>query len=124
MRQNEVTVKKPSGKGMKTRIKNAASALIVSGIALSNNAITVFAAEASQNGGAGITDNAFATKMLSFAWWAIIAVIGVFAGMGVIKLLQAQSEEDPRGRNNGIVTLVISGICLVAAIAFKTVTGA
>jgi len=40
----------------------------------------------------------------------------------LVKLVQGQSEEDTRARNNGLVTLVISGLALVVILLIKTKT--
>ena len=52
-----------------------------------------------------------------------VATITIAAGDGIpslIKLVQGQADEDPRGRNAGIAGLVITGAVIGAAAAVKT----
>lgn len=75
---------------------------------------TVFAAD----GDKGTSPGEFATNMLSYAWWIIYGICGVFAALGVIKMIQGQADEDTRARNNGITTLIVAaaGILVVSLI--------
>lgn len=87
--------------------------------------MNVFAGDGDATSGGtldGLTSGNAATKMLTFVWWAIIAVCGIFGGAGIIKFIQAQAEEDPRGRNNGIATVLICGVAIVGVFAIKNLT--
>ena len=59
--------------------------------------------------------------MVDIVFW--VATITIAAGDGIpslIKLVQGQADEDPRGRNAGIAGLVITGAVIGAAAAVKT----
>ena len=59
--------------------------------------------------------------LVDIVFW--VATIAIAAGGGIpslIKLVQGQADEDPRGRNAGIAGLVITGAVIGAAAAVKT----
>ncbi len=88
-------------------------------LALNPSKSTVFAAGESNT---GKDPGGLASDMLGYAWWLLIAVCGIFAGLSLVKTVQSQADEDVRGRNNGIATLCISGAAIVILIAVKTAT--
>ena len=66
-------------------------------------------------------DTASYTGLVDIVFW--VATIAIAAGGGIpslIKLVQGQADEDPRGRNAGIAGLVITGAVVGAAAAVKT----
>ena len=66
-------------------------------------------------------DTSSYTGMVDIVFW--VATIAIAAGGGIpslIKLVQGQADEDPRGRNAGIAGLVITGAVIGAAAAIKT----
>lgn len=96
---------------------------IVTSLFISMSAIrqTVFA-EGEEVGNTGTDPGGMATSMLGYAWWIIIAICGIFAGLSIVKGIQAQAEEDVRGRNNCIATLAISGAGIVILLLIKGAT--
>ena len=66
-------------------------------------------------------DTASYSGLVDIVFW--VATIAIAAGGGIpslIKLVQGQADEDPRGRNAGIAGLVITGAVVGAAAAVKT----
>ena len=71
--------------------------------------------------GNGTDLNVFRFTDSIIVFW--VATIAIAAGGGIpslIKLVQGQADEDPRGRNAGIAGLVITGAVIGAAAAVKT----
>ena len=95
---------------VRRKITKAMAKIVFGGMAAMSMIPTAFAAETSPG--------QFATDMLSYAWWIMYGICGIFGALGVIKMIQGQAEEDTRARNNGIATLVIAaaGIMIVALI--------
>lgn len=124
-------IKEKKSETIKTKAKRKLSKLgsVVTAAALSlmGTVNTVFADDppsggTPSGGGAGNSGSdpgGFASDMLGYAWWVIIAIVGIFAAMGLVKAVQGQSEEDVRARNNGIATLVISGAAIVIVLLIK-----
>ena len=75
-----------------------------------------------QGGNTGTDPGGLASSMLGYAWWIVIAICGIFAGLSIVKGVQAQAEEDVRGRNNCIATLIISGAGIVILLVIKNAT--
>ena len=94
------------------------AAKIVFAVMAAMSVIPTAFAEGETNETKGTSPGNFASNMLSYAWWIMYGICGIFAAMGVIKMIQGQAEEDTRARNNGISTLVIAaaGILIVALI--------
>lgn len=66
-------------------------------------------------------DTASYTALVDIVFWvAGIAVAAAGAIPSIIKLVQGQADEDPRGRNAGIAGLAITGACVGAMIAIRT----
>lgn len=107
---------------IKKSLAKTFAAVISAGVIASSTIIGVYAEGEAAGGNTGTDPGGFAKDMLGYAWWAIIAICGIFAAMGLIRLVQGQSEEDTRARNNGLVTLVISGLAIVVILLIKTKT--
>ena len=68
----------------------------------------------------GVDTGAY-SGLIDIVFW--VATIAIAAGGGIpslIKLVQGQADEDPRGRNAGIAGIVITGAVIGAAAAVKT----
>lgn len=66
-------------------------------------------------------DTASYSGLVDIVFW--VATIAIAAAGGIpslVKLVQGQADEDPRGRNAGIAGLVITGAVIGAAAAVKT----
>lgn len=95
----------------KKRIVAACVAMNVAALSATN----VFAAPP-----AGVDSGSY-QGLVDIVFW--VATIAIAAGGGIpslIKLVQGQADEDPRGRNAGIAGLVITGAVVGAAAAVKT----
>ena len=95
----------------KKKIITAIAALNVAALSVNH----VFAAPP------GGVDTGAYNGLLDIVFW--VATIAIAAGGGIpslIKLVQGQADEDPRGRNAGIAGLVITGAVIGAAAAVKT----
>ena len=101
-------------------VQKTVASVMVAGMTMSTSVMNVSAG----NKGTAPTDagGSSATDMLNYAWWTVIAILGIFAGLGVVKMVQGASDEDTRGRNNGIVTLIASGVGIVIVGIIKTAT--
>ena len=86
---------------------------VLSMLALSMN--TVFAAPPT-----GVDTTAYNSLLDIIFWVAGIAVAAAGAIPSIIKISQGQADEDPRGRNSGIAGLVITGACVAALVAVRT----
>lgn len=86
-------------------------------VILNTIAISVISASADAPEGVNTTEY---SKLVDIVFW--IATIAIAAAGGIpslIKIVQGQADEDPRGRNAGIAGLVITGALIGAAAAIK-----
>ena len=91
--------------------------IITAVAALNVAALSVISAGAVPTG----VDTGSYSSLVDIVFW--VATIAIAAGGGIpslIKLVQGQADEDPRGRNAGIAGLVITGAVVGAAAAVKT----
>ncbi|SCX31438.1 hypothetical protein SAMN02910436_02700 [Ruminococcaceae bacterium P7] len=91
--------------------------IITAVAALNVAALSVISAGAVPDG----VDTGSYSSLVDIVFW--VATIAIAAGGGIpslIKLVQGQADEDPRGRNAGIAGLVITGAVVGAAAAVKT----
>lgn len=54
-------------------------------------------------------------------WIARIAIAAVGGVPALIKIVQGQADENPRDRNSGIATLIITGVVIGATFAVRAV---
>ncbi len=86
-------------------------------VILNTIAISVISASAEAPEGVDTTEY---SKLVDIVFW--VATIAIAAAGGIpslIKIVQGQADEDPRGRNAGIAGLVITGALIGAAAAIK-----
>lgn len=112
------TLNQHNGVKIKKAILSVMASLIVSINCMGQR---VFA-EGEVESNTGTDPGGLASKMLGYAWWIVIAICGIFAGLSIVKGVQAQAEEDVRGRNNCIATLIISGAGIVLLLVIKNAT--
>lgn len=67
----------------------------------------------------GVDTSSYDSLVEIIFWVAGIAVAAAGAIPSIIKIVQGQADEDPRGRNAGIAGLVITGACVAALFAIK-----
>lgn len=80
---------------------------------------TGFAATTSTPSGA---DTSTFNSLLDIVLWVVrgaVLIIGIIPAL--IKIVQGQSDENTRDRNNGITSIVISGLILAATFAIKPI---
>lgn len=91
--------------------------IIAAVAALNVTAMSMVSASAAPS---GVSTQSY-NGLVDIVFW--VATIAIAAGGGIpslIKLVQGQADEDPRGRNAGIAGLVITGAVIGAAAAVKT----
>lgn len=101
---------------VKTFIQNQKKKIVTGIIALDLVAASIANVYAVPSG----VDSAAYSGLVDIVFW--VATIAIAAGGGIpslIKLVQGQADEDPRGRNAGIAGLVITGAVIGAAAAVK-----
>ena len=93
------------------------------------SAVTVFATEggttpatpATNSTPAGV-DTSTMSQFGTIIWWIVRIVILAIGGVpGIIKVVQGISDEDNRGRNAGIVTLIATGAGFGATFALQQI---
>lgn len=106
---------------MKTKTKNRKSSLakkastvslVLSMLAVSMS--NVYAAPPN-----GVDSTSYSGLVDIVFWIAGIAVAAAGGIPSIIKIVQGQADEDPRGRNAGIAGAVITGACVGALVAVK-----
>lgn len=70
---------------------------------------------------AGVDSSSYNALLDIIFWVAGIAVAAAGGIPSIIKIVQGQADEDPRGRNAGIAGLVITGACCGALFAIKSI---
>lgn len=95
----------------KKRIVAMCAALNVMSLSM----IHVFAAPA------GVDTQSYKSLVDIVFWVATIAIAAAGGIPSLVKLVQGQADEDPRGRNAGIAGLVITGAVIGAAAAVKSI---
>lgn len=85
------------------------------------NGIVAFAeGEGGENAApAGVGGSNTKSVMVSIIFWIIRGIIGIIGASGVLKAVQAQNDEDPRGRNAGLTTLAAAGFGFAATFAIE-----
>ncbi|MCH5296043.1 MAG: hypothetical protein J1E85_00065 [Ruminococcus sp.] len=69
----------------------------------------------------GVDSSSYSSLVDIVFWIAGIAVAAAGGIPSIIKIVQGQADEDPRGRNAGIAGAVITGACVGALVAIKTI---
>lgn len=69
----------------------------------------------------GVDSSSYNSLVDIIFWIAGIAVAAAGGIPSIIKIVQGQADEDPRGRNAGIAGAVITGACVGALVAIKAI---
>lgn len=85
------------------------------------NTLGVSVSSASAAPPAGVDTTSYNSLVDIIFWVAGIAVAAAGGIPSVIKISQGQADEDPRGRNAGLAGLAITGACVAALIAIRTI---
>lgn len=106
---------------MKKNMTKAMFSLMSVAMLANSVMLTVFAADAvNENTNADITTTGTMDKMVALVFWIIRGVILISGGgPALIKIVQGQTDENPRDRNAGIVALVITGVVFAASFVIE-----
>ena len=84
---------------------------------LAASSMSVFAANTENSAPANVSTTTMSTMINIIMWIVRIAILAIGGIPGLIKIVQGQQEENPRDRNNGIVSVVIAGVAFAATFA-------
>ena len=84
---------------------------------LTASPLSVFAANTENSAPANVNTTTMSTMINIIMWIVRIAILAIGGIPGLIKIVQGQQEENPRDRNNGIVSVVIAGVAFAATFA-------
>lgn len=105
---------------MKFKIKNFMLGAFTTVFALAVMSPKIFAADSPFGDTPDDVDPSNMSALLSIIFWLvriIIACIGIIPG--IIKIVQGQSDENPRDRNSGIVSVVLAAAGVAATFAIE-----
>lgn len=84
------------------------------------SSVTVFAENSENSTPSDVTSTSTMNTLIDVIMWLVrIAILAIGAVPGIIKIVQGQQEENPRDRNNGIVSVVLSGAGFAATFAIS-----
>ena len=84
---------------------------------LAASSMSVFAANSENSAPSNVSTSTMSTMINIIMWIVRIAILAIGGIPGLIKIVQGQQEENPRDRNNGIVSVVIAGVAFAATFA-------
>ena len=99
------------------KFQKAASVTAMTAAMFAVSAITVFAANDENAAPENISTDTMSAMINIIMWIVRIAILAIGGIPGLIKIVQGQQEENPRDRNNGIVSVVIAGVAFAATFA-------
>ena len=91
------------------KFKKAVGVTAMTAAMLAMSSLTAFAANTENSAPASVSTSTMSTMINIIMWIVRIP--------GLIKIVQGQQEENPRDRNNGIVSVVIAGVAFAATFA-------
>lgn len=94
-------------------IKMAITACTIA-MAICNTAMLAFAVTEDNKAPDGAETNTFKTLITIVMWIVRIVIIAIGGLPGIVKIIQGQADENPRDRNAGIATLIVTGVCFAA----------
>ena len=95
-------------------------------IVLAISSVMVFATDGTTSDNTAPTNVETATMsgLSAIIWWLVrVAVLAIGGIPAVIKIVQGQADENPRDRNAGIATLVITAAVFGATFAIQNLIG-
>ena len=95
-------------------------------IVLAISSVMVFATDGTTSDNTAPTNVQTATMsgLSAIIWWLVrVAVLAIGGIPAVIKIVQGQADENPRDRNAGIATLVITAAVFGATFAIQNLIG-
>jgi len=115
--ENENTIKKISKKHKIHNFIKTLSVTAMTAAMFAVSAMTVFAANDENAAPENISTDTMSAMINIIMWIVRIAILAIGGIPGLIKIVQGQQEENPRDRNNGIVSVVIAGVAFAATFA-------
>ena len=115
--ENENTIKKISKKHKFHNFTKTLSVTAMTAAMFAVSAMTVFAANDENAAPENISTDTMSAMINIIMWIVRIAILAIGGIPGLIKIVQGQQEENPRDRNNGIVSVVIAGVAFAATFA-------
>ena len=90
---------------------------------LAMSSAMVFATDPDNNAPEGVSTTTM-SGLSDIIWWLVrVAVLAIGGIPAVIKIVQGQADENPRDRNAGIATLVITAAVFGATFAIQALIG-
>ena len=90
---------------------------------LAISSVMVFATDPDNNAPEGVSTTTM-SGLSDIIWWLVrVAVLAIGGIPAVIKIVQGQADENPRDRNAGIATLVITAAVFGATFAIQNLIG-
>ena len=115
--ENENTIKKISKKHKFHNFIKTLSVTAMTAAMFAVSAITVFFFFYENAAPENISTDTMSAMINIIMWIVRIAILAIGGIPGLIKIVQGQQEENPRDRNNGIVSVVIAGVAFAATFA-------
>lgn len=82
--------------------------------------ITAFADNAENSAPTGTGGTNTMTSLVNIVFWIVrVAILIIGGAPALIKIVQGQNDENPRDRNAGIATLVITGAAFAATFVIQ-----
>ncbi len=82
--------------------------------------LTAFAAGTTDNPAPDGVKTETMISLMGIVWWLVRVAVLIIGGVpSIIKIVQGQSDENPRDRNAGITTLIICAACFGATFAIE-----
>ncbi len=98
------------------KFQKAIGVTAVTAAMIAMSSITAFAA-GGNDAPANVNTATMGTLVDIVMWIVRIAILAIGGIPGLVKIVQGQQEENPRDRNNGIVSVVIAGVTFAATFA-------
>ena len=99
------------------KFKKAVGVTAMTAAMLAASSLSVFAANGENTAPSNVSTSTMSTMINIIMWIVRIAILAIGGIPGLIKIVQGQQEENPRDRNNGIVSVVIAGVAFAATFA-------
>ena len=87
------------------------------------SSLTVFATTGDNTAPSGVQTSTM-NGLSNIIWWVVrVAVLAIGGIPAIIKIVQGQADENPRDRNAGIATLVVTAAVFGASFAIQNLIG-
>ena len=100
------------------KFKKAVGITAMTAAMLAMSSLTAFAANGENTAPSNVSTSTMSTMINIIMWIVRIAILAIGGIPGLIKIVQGQQEENPRDRNNGIVSVVIAIPVIVTTVSY------